>query len=140
MPWPRTSASAACAWATRPTRWTAARRAGSLRLTVVRRGPRVHPLPAGTPIAALESGGAGARQLEGYIADHKVAGIVVLHNGKIRLERYAMHHSAAGKWLSFSVAKSMTSTLVGAALKDGYIASIEDPVTRYVPGIAWQRV
>lgn len=32
-----------------------------------------------------------------------------------------------------SVVKSTTATLVGAAIKDGYIRSIDDPVTRYLP-------
>ena len=38
-----------------------------------------------------------------------------------------------GRWVSFSVAKSLTSTLVGAAIKDGHIASVDDAVTRYIP-------
>jgi CubicO group peptidase (beta-lactamase class C family) len=57
----------------------------------------------------------------------------VLHEDKLRLERYALGHSAAGRWVSFSVAKSLTSTLVGAAIKDGYISSVDDVVTRYIP-------
>ena len=67
------------------------------------------------------------------IADQKVAGLIVLQNGSVRLERYALGHSAAGRWTSQSVAKSITSTLVGAAVKDGFIASIDDPVTKYIP-------
>jgi len=39
------------------------------------------------------------------------------------------------RWISFSMAKSISSTLVGAALKQGLIASIDDPVTKYVPGL-----
>ena len=35
-----------------------------------------------------------------------------------------------------SIAKSITSTLIGAAIKDGYIGSINDPVTKYVPRLA----
>ena len=35
-----------------------------------------------------------------------------------------------------SVAKSLVSTLVGAAIKDGYIASINDPVTKYLPQLS----
>ena len=41
-----------------------------------------------------------------------------------------------GRWTSFSVAKSFTSTLVGAAIRDGYIKSVDDPVTRYIPELA----
>ena len=102
---------------------------------VVAHGARVHALPAGTPIAAFAPGGAGATQLEQYMADYKAAGIVVLQDGRVRLERYAMNYSGAGKWTSFSVAKSVTSTLVGAAVKDGYIKSIDEKVTTYIPGL-----
>jgi hypothetical protein len=44
--------------------------------------------------------------------------------------------AAEGRWTSFSVAKSFTSTLVGAAIKDGYIKSVEEPVTKYIPELA----
>jgi CubicO group peptidase (beta-lactamase class C family) len=58
---------------------------------------------------------------------------VALKDGKIVLERYGMGRTAHERWTSFSVAKSMTATLVGAAIKDGYIKSLEDPVTAYIP-------
>jgi CubicO group peptidase (beta-lactamase class C family) len=59
----------------------------------------------------------------------------VLQDGKVRLERYAPPHSAATRWNSFSVAKSITSTLVGAAIRDGYIRSLDEPVTRYIKAL-----
>jgi CubicO group peptidase (beta-lactamase class C family) len=99
----------------------------------IARGKQVHPLPEGIPLPTFSSGGEGAMQLQRNIDDFKLAGIVVLHEGKLRLERYALGHSAAGRWASFSVAKSLTSTLVGAAVKDGYISSVDDVVTRYIP-------
>jgi CubicO group peptidase (beta-lactamase class C family) len=60
------------------------------------------------------------------------SGLVVLHKGELRYERYGLDFSASEKWTSFSVAKSFTSTLVGAALKDGHIKSLDDKVTDYV--------
>jgi CubicO group peptidase (beta-lactamase class C family) len=51
------------------------------------------------------------------------------------LERYAPPHSRTTRWNSFSIAKSITSTLVGAAMKDGAIRSLDDPVTRYIRGL-----
>ncbi len=99
---------------------------------VVKRGSRVMPLPEGKPLAAFASGGAQVAMLEKYIEEQKLAGIVVVVDGKVRLERYAMDYSASKKWTSFSVAKSVTSTLVGAAIKDGYITSIDEPVTKYI--------
>lgn len=71
-----------------------------------------------------------------YMAEHNVAGLIVVQNGRVRLERYARGYSRGGRYTSFSVAKSLTSTLVGAAVKDGFIKSIDDPVTRYIPELA----
>jgi hypothetical protein len=91
------------------------------------------PLPAGAPWPAFAPGGEGALQLQRNIDEFKLAGIVVLHNDKLRLEHYARNHSATGRWVSFSLAKSWTSTLAGAAIKDGAISSVDDAVTRYIP-------
>jgi CubicO group peptidase (beta-lactamase class C family) len=99
----------------------------------VARGKQVHPLPPGSAWATFAPGGDGAVQLQRNIDAFKLAGIVVLHDGKVRLERYALGHSATGRWVSFSVAKSLTSTLVGAAIKDGHITGVDEMVTRYIP-------
>jgi CubicO group peptidase (beta-lactamase class C family) len=71
--------------------------------------------------------------IETYMAGQRSAGLVVLHNGKLRLERYGLDFDKDGRWTSFSVAKSFTSTLVGAALRDGYIKSMDDKVSDYIP-------
>ncbi len=101
----------------------------------VPRGARVRELPTGAPLAALRPGTSGAEALERFIVDEKVAGLIVLHNGLIRLERYALGYSRSGRWISQSVAKSVTSTLVGVAVKDGFIASLDEPVTKYIPAL-----
>lgn len=67
------------------------------------------------------------------MAGSHVAGLIVLQHGRIRLERYASARGPADRWTSFSVAKSVTSTLVGSAIRDGYIRSLGEPVTRYLP-------
>lgn len=90
------------------------------------------PLRQGASIPAFAPGGTQSAMLDAYIANEKVAGILVLHDGAIRLERYAMGYGPGQKWTSFSVAKSFTSTLVGAAVRDGFIKSLDDPVTRYI--------
>ncbi len=53
----------------------------------------------------------------------------------MRMEKYGLDFGPEGKWTSFSVAKSFTSTLVGAAIKDGYIKSIDDKVSAYIPDL-----
>ena len=97
---------------------------------VVRAGKKVRPLPAGRPLRIA------AADVDAAMAHLRIAGLLVVQDGKIRLERYALGYGPLGRWTSFSVAKSFTSTLVGAAIRDGYIRSINDPVTRYVPDLA----
>lgn len=64
-----------------------------------------------------------------------MSGVLVLKDGEIVLEAYAHGRQANDRWTSFSVAKSVTSILVGAALQDGYIKSLNDPVTDYIPDL-----
>ena len=98
------------------------------------RGERVQALPAGTPLKVAQVGGQPF-DLAAYMASEKTAGILVLQDGKVRLERYGLGYGPNGRWTSFSVAKSVTSTLVGAAVKDGDIKSLDDKVTRYIPSL-----
>ncbi len=101
----------------------------------VPKGDKVHELSQGLPFAAFSAGGAKEKALEDFIKEQKVAGFLVLQDGKIRLERYALGHSVSDRWSSFSVAKSITSTLVGVAIKDGYIKTVDDYVTDYIPDL-----
>jgi hypothetical protein len=87
----------------------------------------VLPLPAGKPLVIPD--------LDAYMASQHSAGILIIQDGKVRLERYGLGFDAAGRWTSFSVAKSFTSTLVGAAIQDGYIKSLDDKVSQYVPDL-----
>lgn len=71
-----------------------------------------------------------------YLSLNRVAGLLVLKDGKVAYEDYELGNDQATRWMSMSVAKSISSTLVGAAIKDGFIKSIDDPVTRYLPELA----
>ena len=101
----------------------------------VKAGPRAHVLDRGRPLSAFEAGGQRANDLDRFMEVERVRGVLVLQDGKVRLERFAPPHSAATRWNSFSIAKSITSTLVGAAIKDGYIQSLDHPVTRYIKAL-----
>jgi CubicO group peptidase (beta-lactamase class C family) len=63
----------------------------------------------------------------------RITGVIAVKDGEIILERYAFGRGPDDRWLSMSVAKPVTSTLIGAAVKDGLIHSIDDPVVRYIP-------
>jgi hypothetical protein len=64
---------------------------------VIARGPTVHALPQGAPLAGFAPGGAGALQLQRSVDDAQLSGIVVLHRGQLRLEHYARGFGASGR-------------------------------------------
>ena len=61
---------------------------------------------------------------------------VVIHDGQIVGEWYRNDHGPEVPTMLFSVSKSIVSLLVGTAIDDGLIASVDDPVTDYVPELA----
>lgn len=97
------------------------------------------PIPAGSETRELPQGeplGLGADfDLNAYLLKQNAASLVILHKGRVRAEIYGNNFRPDGRWTSFSVAKSLTSTLVGAAILDGHIRSLEDKVSAYVPGL-----
>ena len=95
---------------------------------VIAKGDMVYPLPAGEPLKI-------GMDVDAYMKAQRTAGLVILQDGKVRMEKYGLDFTAQGKWTSFSVAKSFTSTMVGAAIKDGYIKSIDDKVSAYIPDL-----
>lgn len=99
-----------------------------------------HPLalpPASHPLASVSFTDNGKRyDLASYLELNRIAALLVLQDGRIALERYRFGNSARTRWMSMSIAKSITSTLVGAAIREGYIRSLSDSVTRYVPSLA----
>jgi CubicO group peptidase (beta-lactamase class C family) len=89
------------------------------------------PLPKGKPLSkALRA------EITALMAQSNTAGLMVVVDGKVAFEHYGLGMGPKDRWTSFSVAKSFTATLLGAAVKDGHIASLEDPVTKYIPGLA----
>ena len=84
------------------------------------------PLPPGPPLALDVD-------VDAFMAGQRSAALLIVQGGRLRLERYGLGFGAQGRWTSFSVAKSFTSTLVGAAVRDGAIRSLDDKLTRYIP-------
>lgn len=95
--------------------------------TTAKASPEPLALPKGAPLAMDDAAVAAFMQAQ------QVAGLMVIKDGKIVLERYGLGLKPTDRWTSFSVAKSFTSTLVGAAIRDGKIGSLQDPVTAYIP-------
>lgn len=68
-----------------------------------------------------------------FLSLNRVSGIVVIKDGQVAFEKYLLGNTRETKWMSMSVVKSMTATLVGMAIKDGYIRNIDDALTDYLP-------
>jgi CubicO group peptidase (beta-lactamase class C family) len=77
--------------------------------------------------------GGERRTLDEYLERADTTGLLVMKDGKVVHERYFQGADAASRFTSWSVAKSFVSTLVGMALADGRIRSLDDPIDRYVP-------
>jgi CubicO group peptidase (beta-lactamase class C family) len=71
--------------------------------------------------------------LDEYVHRLNVAGLIVVRDDVILYERYELGNTEESRWLSYSVAKSVTSMLVGAAIRDGYIQSVHEPIVDYLP-------
>ena len=74
--------------------------------------------------------------LEDYINKFNVAGMMIVRRGNILYEDYNFGNNGDSKWLSFSVTKSVTSMLLGAAIQDGFIKNVNESVTKYLPELS----
>jgi CubicO group peptidase (beta-lactamase class C family) len=68
-----------------------------------------------------------------YMERRRTAGLLILKDGEVALERYGMGNDAQSLWTGFSTAKSITATLAGTALQDGAIASLDEACDHYLP-------
>jgi len=100
----------------------------------VAHGSAAAPLPVLENPPALRYRFNGASySVDDYLAHQRVTGLLILKDGRIVAERYQYERQAGTHFMSFSMAKSITATLVGIALRDGKIKSLDDTVEHYVP-------
>ncbi|MFI8975317.1 serine hydrolase domain-containing protein [Nocardia asteroides] len=71
-----------------------------------------------------------------YLERSSTRGFLVMKDNQILDERYFGGYSATSRFNSWSVGKSITSAALGIAVSEGRIASIDDPVTKYIPELA----
>jgi CubicO group peptidase (beta-lactamase class C family) len=69
-------------------------------------------------------------------------GLLIAKDDTILYEHYQYARTDRDRFLSQSMAKTITAMLIGIAVSEGKIKSIDDPVSAYVPGLAdsgiWQ--
>jgi len=70
---------------------------------------------------------------EAFLAETETVGLMAVKDGRVRIERYWLGQDATMPWTSFSVVKSMVSALIGIALQDKVIDSIDRDITHYLP-------
>ena len=87
-----------------------------------------NPLPA--PIVRIGGTDVAVEQL---MRERRIAGLLVVKDGAVLYENYEFGNDRDSRWISFSVAKSVVAMLIGAALEDGYIQSVDEKVTDYLP-------
>jgi len=75
----------------------------------------------------------GARNVAAFLDETWTTGLIVLQDGDIAHEQYYRGNNAQSKTISWSVAKSFVSALVGVAVAEGRIKDIAEPITNYVP-------
>lgn len=79
--------------------------------------------------------GSGTYSIDDFMDRNHVAGLLVLQDGEILLERYGLGNTKSSVWISYSMAKSVTSLLYGAAIADGFLTGVDARVTDYVPAL-----
>ena len=79
--------------------------------------------------------GGGRANLDGYLSRNPTTGLLVAVGDTIHVERYQYARNETHRFISFSMAKTICALLIGLAVQDGAIASIEDLAEKYVPGL-----
>lgn len=75
------------------------------------------------------------KTVDQFLGESGSDAFLVLKNGKIAYERYFDINTAVTPHQSWSMMKSVVSTLIGIAIGEGKITSVDDPVSKYVPSL-----
>ena len=86
------------------------------------------------PALRYEFGGE-TRTLDDYLARNPATGLLIARGDTILIERYQYGRNDRHRFTSWSMAKTVTSMLVGIAIAEGHIRSVDDPAAAYVPAL-----
>lgn len=112
--------------------WSAWDRVPGILTQTVARSSQAHVLPkASQPVDIRYRYRNATYTLEEYLDRQRVTGLLILKNGQIVVERYRYGRQDDARFLSFSMAKSVTSLLVGVAHAQGWIKSLDDYAAQY---------
>jgi CubicO group peptidase (beta-lactamase class C family) len=99
----------------------------------VRRGEQARPIPRGPELALAYRSGDEERTVAQLMDRNAIAGLLIVRDGRIVLERYGLGLQPHDRWSTMSMVKSTTAILVGAAIAQGLLGSVDDGVTDHLP-------
>ena len=98
--------------------------------------PRPAPITGGPRWASenfrLTTGGR-TDTFDTFLERHRLNAIVVLHDGKIVKETYRNGSGPATPFIGYSMSKSVIAMLIGIAIQEGRIKTVNDPIVQYLP-------
>ncbi|MEM8709161.1 MAG: serine hydrolase, partial [Actinomycetota bacterium] len=99
--------------------------------------PEPYDFPTGPPLELPETLTYldETKPIADFLVESDTAALLVLQNGEVRHEYYGLTGGRDVQWISWSVAKSFVSALLGIAVAEGLIGSVDDPITQYAPGL-----
>ncbi|WP_137919397.1 serine hydrolase [Hydrogenophaga sp. 2FB] len=127
-------------WARNPYRvgsWSALDQVPGVRVNRVAPSSQVRPLPpmAQPPALRYRYRNLGY-SIDEYLDRQRATGLLILKDGQVVAERYRYARPPTARFVSFSMAKSVVSLLVGVAHAQGLIASLDDPAEKYAKDLA----
>ena len=105
---------------------------------LVKRGPEVSEFARAEHSLEDFSFKIGTRTYDVFdvLALNRVAAMMIIKDDNVIFERYFMGNTDQTRWMSMSIVKTISVMLIGAAIQDGYINDIRDPITNYLPEFA----
>ncbi len=106
-------------------------------IKVMAPGDKPMPLPKAAQEPAYRWSTADSKNLtvDDYLSRQRVMGLLIIKDGVIQVERYQYERTPQHRFVSQSMAKSITSLAVGMALRDGKIKSLDDRADVYAPAL-----
>ena len=104
----------------------------------IKAGDTVSALPyAATPLSDMSIQANGkSYDLFDYVSQNRLVGLLAIKDGHIVHEYYDQGIGPDTRRMSMSMAKSVSTTLVGTAIKDGFIDSVDDQLVKYLPELS----
>ena len=107
----------------------------SFKHSVVQPSTKRKPIEVADKAPISKLGGSFGIDIQKYLSTQRATGLMIIQDEKIFVEKYQYSRNSETPFRSFSMAKTITSLLVGIAIEKGYIESIDDKAEKYLPEI-----